>query len=113
MINYLKGRTISLLTPNSTAEDDFGNPIITETAVLVDNVLVASPSAEEVVGSINLYGKQLSYILGIPKGDQHDWEDKRVIIDSKTYYTFGPVEEGQEELVPGPWHKKVRVTRYE
>ena len=113
MINYLKGIPVKLSVISSTTEDSFGNPVPVETQVTVDNVLVASPSGEEIVGANSLYGKKLTYTLGIPKGDTNNWEDTFVEIDGKKYRTFGPTEQGIEALVPGPWHKKVMVEKYE
>ena len=52
-------------------------------------------------------------MLGLPKGDSHDWEGAEVDIFGRRYRAFGQVLEGIEANVPGPWHKQVRVARYE
>ena len=96
-----------------TGYDALNNPIYTETAVTVENVLVGQPSTEDVTDSLSLYGKRLDYMLGMPKGDSHAWKDARITIFGRDFQAFGDVIEGIEANVPGPWHKKVRVTRIE
>ena len=65
------------------------------------------------ISSTNLYGKSIEFWLGIPKGDTNTWEDSVVEFFGKKYRTFGNVVQGIEENVPTPWHKKIRVERYE
>ena len=81
-------------------------------------MLVGQPEAGDIVTSTDLYGKRILYMLGIPKGDTHDWVDKRVEwTDSYgrtiTVKTFGFPITGIEANVPGPWHMKVRCGAYE
>ena len=84
-----------------------------ETAVNVQNVLIGEPTTDEVTSSVELYGRKIEYMLGLPKGDSHNWEDATVEIFGKKFRTFGATIQGIEENVPTPWHKKVRVCRYE
>ena len=52
-------------------------------------------------------------MLGLPKGDSHVWEDTEVEFFGKKFKTFGSTIEGIEANIPTPWHKKVRVAKYE
>ena len=111
------GITVMLYSKVQSGVDGFGRPIYTETAEAVDDVIVAQPSAQEVVDTLNLTGKRAAYTLGIPKGDTHVWTDRRVELPDDfpagKYRTFGYPAIGQEELVPLQWGKNVMVEKYE
>ena len=109
----MKGITVKLWERTQTGTDAFNDPVYALTSTNVDNVLVGQPTTEEITSSTDLYGKKIEYMLGIPKGDTHDWTDTAVEFFGRTYRTFGDVIEGIEANVPTPWHKKVRVCRYE
>ena len=110
----MQGVSVTLYERQSTYNTDaFNNKIYATKAETVDNVLVGQPTTDEITSSIDLYGKKIEYMLGLPKGDSHDWENSRVTIVGKDYMTFGAVIEGIEANIPTPWHKKVRVCRYE
>lgn len=109
----IKGITVTLYQTMKTGSDGFGVDILEEQAVQVEDVLVAPASADDVINSVQLEGKKAVYLLGIPKGDTHEWEDKTIEFFGKKFRSFGPVQEGIEELVPTRWHKKVTVERYE
>ncbi len=109
----MKGITVTLWERTQTGTDAFNDPVYALTSANVDNVLVGQPTTEEITSSTDLYGKKIEYMLGIPKGDTHDWTDTAVEFFGRTYRTFGDVIEGIEANVPTPWHKKVRVCRYE
>lgn len=115
----LKGITVTLYEETITGYDRLGNPIKEEQAVTVDNVLIGEPSTDDITTSVSLYGKQISYMLAIPKGDTHNWVDKRV--DWTDAYgntfkvkTFGYPITGIESNIPSqlPWHMKVRCEAY-
>ena len=114
----MRGITVTLYTKTQSGTDPFGAPVYTETAVNVDNVLVGEPSTDDITTSTDLYGKKIAYMLGIPKGDTHEWRDSRVEwtdaygITHKAQ-TFGFPITGVETLVPGPWHMKVRCEAVE
>lgn len=93
--------------------DAFGDPVWEYAPVTVANVLVGQPTTEEITSSIDLYGKKIEFMLGIPKGDVHDWEDAKVEFFGRSFRTFGAVIQGIEANIPTPWHKKVRVAKYE
>lgn len=108
----LKGRTITLLRRQQTGVDAFNRPTYTETPVQVENVLIAPLSDQEVLDTLNLTGRKAVYQLGIPKGDTNDWENQRVQFFGETWQVIGIPLEGQEELIPLGWNKKVKVERY-
>jgi len=105
----IKGITITLYTQTSTGFDGFNRPTYSETAVSVDNVLVAPSSETEVTDTLNMTGRKAVYTLAIPKGDNNDWTDKKVTINGVDYRTIGQPLEGIDALVPLDWNKKVRV----
>lgn len=81
-MQLIKGTSITLYTANST-----------ET---VDNVLIGEPNAG-------------GYTLGIPKGDTHDWTDRKIGFFGEVWRTVGTPVQGIEANIPLCWHKKVRV----
>ena len=93
--------------------DAMNNPVYVDSVVTVKNVLVGQPATDDVTQSVDLYGKKIEYMLGIPKGDTHNWEDTEVEFFGNTYRTFGSTIQGIEANIPTPWHKKVRVCKYE
>ena len=106
------GITVILHEKTQNGTDSFNNQIFTENTVSVDNVLVGEPTADDVITSTNVYGKQIVYMLGIPKGDNHNWENAEVEFFGNRYRTFGHLIQGIEANVPTMWHKKIRVERY-
>ena len=77
----MRGTTVILYEETVTGQDPFGVDIIEETPVEVKNVLIGEPSTDDITSSVELYGKQIKYVLAIPKGDTHDWMDKRVFAE--------------------------------
>lgn len=115
----IKGITVILYEETITGYDPLGNPITEEMPVEVDNVLVGEPSTDDIATSVGLYGKQISYMLAIPKGDTHDWTNKRVewtdaYGNVHKVQTFGFPITGIEANIPSqlPWHMKVRCEAY-
>lgn len=114
----MRGITVTLYEQTQTGTDAFNAPVYTEVAVSVDNVLVGEPSTDDITSATSLYGKRIEYMLGIPKGDAHDWTDKRVSWTDAygktiTVKTFGVPITGIEANIPTRWHKKVRCEAYE
>lgn len=109
----MRGIPVVLHVREMTGTDDFNNPVYTETPVTVPNCLPGEPTAEEYTDSVTRYGKQLAYMLGIPKGDSHNWEDADVEFFGMRFRTFGKTIQGVEALVPTPWHRKIRCALYE
>ncbi len=108
----ITGRTVTLLEKQQTGVDAFNRPTYAEVPVEVENVLIAPLSDQEVLETLNLTGRKAVYQLGIPKGDAHDWENQRVQFFGKTWQVIGIPTEGQDELIPLSWNKKVKVERY-
>ena len=109
----MKGIPVILYVRTKIGTDALNNPVYTNEPVTVENVLIGEPSTEDVTNSINFEGKRLAYVLGIPKGDTHDWVDAIVEFFGQRFHTFGSTVQGIEALVPTPWHRKVWVERYE
>lgn len=110
----MNGITVTLYDRTETGTDALKHPIYTETAVTVDNVLVAPMSDEEVLQTYTLTGRRAVYQMGIPKGDTHDWTaGKKVNFFGENWRIIGLPQEGIEKLIPLSWNKKVRVERYE
>lgn len=108
----ITGRTVVLLEKQQTGVDAFNRPTYAEVPVEVENVLIAPLSDQEVLETLNLTGRKAVYQLGIPKGDAHDWENQRVQFFGETWQVIGIPTEGQDELIPLSWNKKVKVERY-
>lgn len=105
----MKGITVTLYERTRTGSDAFNRPTYTETAVEVENVLVAPLSDDEIIQTLNLTGKRARYQLGIPKGDTHAWEGNRVSFFGETFRVIGHPTEGIDDLIPLSWNKKVKV----
>ena len=115
----MRGVTVTLYVKTGTSETDaFGAPIYTETPTAVENVLIGEPTTDDITTSTDLYGKRLSCVLGIPKGDTHDWRDARIewtdaYGTTHKLRSFGFPITGVAALVPTPWHMKVRCEEIE
>ena len=109
----LKGMTVRLFEKKKVGMDGFNHPIFEETPVDIDNVLVSPETTEGIPTEQDLRGKKETYLLGIPKGDTHDWIDSRVEFFGRSFETVGVPKEGIESLIPLDWNKTVRVERYE
>ena len=108
----IKGTTIQLVVENIVDYDPFGAPIVEETLEDVADVLVGQPTTDDITSSIEMYGKRIEYMLGIPKGDTHNWIDAVVIIWGQRYKTFGFPMTGIQANIPLRWGQNVRVERY-
>lgn len=111
-MGLIKGMTVTLVDKVETGSDPFGSPIYNEREISVENVLVTPTTSEDVIHQLSLTGKKAAYTLAIPKGDNHDWEDKEVLFFGQRWRTFGAVTQGIDELIPLDWNKKVQVERY-
>ncbi len=109
----IKGVPVTLYEQTVTGYDAFGAPIYEETPVTVDNVLVAPLSDQEILNSVDLYGRKAVYTLAIPKGDTHDWVNKHVTALGIELETFGEPLIGIECDIPLEWNKKVKAAIYE
>ena len=108
----MKGITVTLWERTKIGVDELNNPVYAETPVEIEDVLVGQPSTDDVTSTLSLYGKKLDYVLGIPKGDAHNWRDSKIEFFGKIFRSFGEVVEGIEANIPGRWHKQVRVQHH-
>lgn len=114
----ISGQTVTLYNLTQIGVDGFGTPIFEETPENVDNVLIGEPSTDDITSSADLYGRRIAYMLGIPKGDNHNWENRKISwIDAYgrniVVKSFGIPITGIEANIPLDWHMKVRVEAYE
>lgn len=112
-MGFLHGIPVTLTIRTQTGVNAFNEPIYEEAPEVVENVLVGEPSTQEIFDTMNLYGKELRYTLGIPKGDTHDWMNTTVEFFGAKFRTIGAPTMGIEDLIPLEWNKKVKVVRYE
>ena len=108
----MKGTTVQLVVKTQSGTDAFGTPVYTEELVSVADVLVGSPTSDDVTNTLNLYGKKIEYVLGIPKGDTHSWIDAEVVIWGERFRTVGYPTTGEQENIPLRWGQNVKVERY-
>lgn len=108
----IRGITVTLITKHENGIDPFGNPVFDDVEELVENVLVAPASSDDLISTIELDGKKLIYIMAIPKSDLHDWIDCEVEFLGKRWKTFGFPQIGIDDNIPGPWNRKVMVELY-
>ena len=109
----IKGITVTLINKKEIGTDPFGQPIVEDVPVEIENVLVSPTSTDDIINTMDLTGKKAVYTLAIPKIDTNDWEDAEVIFFGERWRTFGFVTQGIDHLIPLDWNKKVMVERYE
>lgn len=93
--------------------DPLGHAVYEENEVEIDNVVIGQPSFDAAVAELNLTGKRIAYVLGIPKGDEHNWKDTVVIIRGQKFKTFGFPLTQTAANVPTPWNTQVKCEAYE
>lgn len=108
----MKGMTVQLVVGTITSYDPFGAPIESEKKVNIDDVLVGQPTTDDITTTTELYGKKVEYVLGIPKGDTHNWVDAKVYIWGDAYKTIGYPQTGIQDNIPLRWGSNVKVERY-
>ena len=64
-------------------------------------------------GVLELSGKRIAWVLGIPKDDNNTWHDTSVIIRGERYRTIGYPVFGTPENMPMWWKGYVKVERYD
>lgn len=111
----IKGISITLYQRTQSGADDFNRPTYTETAVTVENVLIApaTEGGQELTEQLNLRGRKAVYTLAIPKGDTNSWENCRVDFFGQSFRVIGIPTEGIDELIPLRWNRKVQVEKIE
>lgn len=109
----MRGITVTLYEKTQVGLDPANVPVYEEIPVQVENVLVAPETTIQITSKVDLRGGEADYILGIPKGDTHVWDDSRVEFFGQTFKTFGVPTQGIDELIPLGWNMKVKVKRIE
>ena len=108
----MKGTTVKVLQKTVTGQNEMHEDIVTETWIDVPDVLVGQPTTDDITSTLQLYGKRIEYVLGIPKGDANDWTNTEVEIWGEKYKTIGYPMTGESENIPLRWGKNVKVERY-
>lgn len=108
----IKGETVVLVQKTMTGKDAFNVPIYSESQVSVDDVIIGTPSTEQAINELNLHGKRIAFVLGIPKGDTHNWVDTDVYIRNVRFHTYGFPLTQTDDNVPGAWNTQVKVELY-
>lgn len=108
----MRGITVILYDKVQIGMDDFNRPIYEDVPLNIENVLIGEPTTDQIVDELNLSGKRLAYTLAIPKGDSHEWTDRKVEFFGEVFRTFGKPTQGIDHLIPLDWNKKVKVERY-
>lgn len=109
----MRGITVTLYEKTQVGLDPANVPVYEEIPVQVENVLVAPETTIQITSEVDLRGGEADYILGIPKGDTHVWDDSRVEFFGQTFKTFGVPTQGIDDLIPLGWNMKVKVKRIE
>lgn len=108
----MKEITVQLIEKVEVSKDPFGHPVYEEHMIDVEDVLVGQPSTDDITDTLNLYGKRIEFVLGIPKGDRHNWIDAEVMIWGRRYRTIGFPQTGIQENIPLRWGSNVKVEAY-
>lgn len=110
----IHGIPVQLVTRTQTGTDGFNEPVYDETLETVENVLVGQPATDGMPQSEELYARRAQYVLGIPKGDTHSWDNAEVVLPapfSGRYHVIGYPVSGIESLIPLEWNTKAYVER--
>lgn len=105
----IKGIEVILYEKIKTGKDSLNRDVYSEVPVPVQNVLVGQPTAEEVLDTLNLTGRKAVYTLGIPKGDTHEWANRKVSFWGKMFQTIEEPIQGIENMIPLDWNKQIKV----
>ena len=108
----MKTMTVQLAVKTEGAPDPFGMPTETEQLIDVPGCLVGQPSTDDIAQTMEMYGKKIAYVVGVPKGDVNSWVDTDVIIWGERFRTIGYPETGIQGNIPLQWGKNVKVERY-
>lgn len=110
-----RGITVTLHEFEETGRDAFNSPVYEETETEVENVLVApeGKAGDAVFSDTDLNSRKATYLLGVPKGDDHHWENNEVEFFGRRWKVIGMPTEGIDELIPMSWNRIIRVEAIE
>lgn len=114
--HLIRGIPVTLyVRTDSGTTDAFGRAVVTETPTVVDNVLIQplQRTTDVPTEETNITGEKTSYILGIPKGDAHDWKNCRVSFFGDTFRTESAEWQGIASMIPGDWNRKIVCRKYD
>lgn len=111
-MGIIKGIDVVLYEKVETGVDKFNKPIYENKKTIVKDVLVSPVTTIDITNELSLTGKQVSYMLCIPKGDTHSWLNTKVEFFGKTFTTFGFDTKYIEKNVPLKWNRKVYCELY-
>ena len=113
MKSRIDGITVTLYDRKQIGTDELNRPVYADVAEEVEDVLPGLPTTEEVTNALTLTGKHAQYTLHIPKGDAHEWENRKVAFYGQTFRTFGFVTQTVDSNTPTRWNRKIMVERNE
>ena len=106
----MKSVTVQLETKTQTGTDILNHPTYTSTYETVKGVLVGEPTTEDITDAMTMHNAKCTYVVAAPKGDAHDWVDKKVILENgEIFHTIGRPTEGIPENIPGRWNRKIKL----
>lgn len=108
----MKTVSVQLVEKRQTGTDAFGAPVYVERLIQVDGCLVGQPSSDDIVNTQEMYGKQIAYVIGVPKSDENNWYDTDVFVFGERFRTIGYPETGIQGNIPLKWGKNVKVERH-
>lgn len=108
----MKTITVQLAIKTEGAPNPFGKPTKTEELIDIPGCLVGQASSDDIAQTMEMYGKKIAYVVGVPKGDTHSWVDTDVIIWGERFRTIGYPETGIQGNIPLKWGQNVKVERY-
>ena len=107
----IRGETVKVLRPSVNGMDAYNTPIRKWSKESVDNVLVGSPSPDDVATSAEPDGLRVSLPLYFPRSYHGALRGCRVGVRGTEYQVVGdpmPLDGG---LTPTAWNMQVNVSR--
>lgn len=114
MAIFIQGIAVTLYEPTQTGVDAFNRPVVELVPTVVENVLV-QPQEQNIdppLNSTDLDAASVTYLLGIPKGDTHVWENREVEFFGQRFRTEGFAREGIDAMIPLEWNRKIICRRF-
>lgn len=108
----IQGIPVTLYERTLAGTDGFGRAVYTETAVTVEDVLVAPAADTEIPTVTDPEGRKAVYQIAIPKGDVHQWEGRKVRFFDTDWQVIGLGKRGIDDLLPLRWNEIWLVARY-
>lgn len=107
--------SVTLYEKTQSGVDAFNRPTYTETPAVIDGVNVGTPTSDDIVNDQTLSDKKIAYVLAIPTGDTHTWEDSVVEFYGRKWHTVGVTTQFIDGFMGAdyPWNKKIKVEAYE